>query len=1320
MTRWKPTRAGIFNVWEYDDQVFDFGDGRLVLRGRNGSGKSNALSLLFPFVLDGVMSSTRMDPMGGGRSMKSLLLGRDDNSSGRYRHDSATGYVWMEFERDADEVDEMVDGSGGSAEFVTIGIGARATQQRDANAWFFVTPQRVGHDLELHVADTPKSAKELAASLSEGGEMYTTAEEYRGGVDRALFGLGPTRWRTLLDLLLTLRRPHLAGKLDTDHLSFALSSGLAELDVDLIADVAHSFDDLDAMAHELDGIGGALDAVERFLPIYRQHLLGVARTRAHRLDGLRRERERVIRDGRIATNERDAAATQAAESEEQLHENQLAQSRFETEIETIQVSPAFQNAAALSAVEGAVDNARRTADQAAEHHTAARAREHAAVTAASEAADRAHRAEADAVAALAGWSETSTAAGLTVGALDTLDDFDVERATAAIAARRVEFAEIETLVEDSLAATTEAERAAVAHDSAVERRRAADLADAEATQRLEHEVSVFAADLDAWAQQLDLVALQFGFGAVATAIEGLSMQDEQLERAVDRHMVEIDAGVRARRERVDLAATAASDGVDELLAERQRVADEPNPGPLPDPTRPDAGDPDRGGVPLYVCVDFAPGVADTDRAGLEAALDASGLLDARVMAGADDALDAVIVAAPVDGVTGEPGFGAASLADVLVPVPTADLDASLIHAALRSVPLESGLVRVGRDGSWQLGPLGGRFAKDRAEFIGHEARERRRAARLGELDGQLAEARVVLAGAERHVAELGEVSAALDTLRHDRPSQDAVRGAVDELFRCSTRALDARDQEAAAGAAADTANELADRTSSELHRRATAARLPTDRAGLREFVQLLGDCQRRQGAVVEARRRLEEQREVLAAAAAATTRATEESATAHGRWVDAVDFLSTEQLRFERLRDDVGADAQAAVESLAVAKRGLDGAKHHERSLRQVLGGAQASVAQLDERRRQLDVRAGELADDVDRAQQAMATVCSDEVADVVAIDGVDPSADPAAAARAVLADPTEVADDATNKMEQAHRTILLDGLRAGHDPSMPKLDGFDVIRVGTADGDLPIGSLARRLRDEHARLELLLSDREREIFETHLLARIGDALRELLYQADHFQQTINAEMAKAPTSSGMTVELKWDVDTDDPRLRDAVKTLRFSPDAMGPEQRETLRAFFSEQIAARRAADAGLSFVEVLTSALDYRTWHSFTFFVRSAGGGRQQVTRRYFKDLSGGEAATVLHLPLFASAAAHYSSGAIDGPRIIALDEAFAGIDDDMRGRLMGLLVQLDLDVVLTSHEFWGFYGQVPDLVVYDLNRKPPTPGVFAQRIQWSSAPT
>jgi hypothetical protein len=69
--RWKPTRAGIRNIWEYDDQVFDFADGRLILRGPNGSGKSNALALLFPFGPVHARTPPRPGRQDGGRLLPS-------------------------------------------------------------------------------------------------------------------------------------------------------------------------------------------------------------------------------------------------------------------------------------------------------------------------------------------------------------------------------------------------------------------------------------------------------------------------------------------------------------------------------------------------------------------------------------------------------------------------------------------------------------------------------------------------------------------------------------------------------------------------------------------------------------------------------------------------------------------------------------------------------------------------------------------------------------------------------------------------------------------------------------------------------------------------------------------------------------------------------------------------------------------------------------------------------------------------------------------------------------------------------------------------
>src|SRR5215468_10997430 len=103
--RFAPTRAGIINLWDYRDEEFLFVNGWLVLRGPNGSGKTKALEVLFPFVLDGRIEPRRLNPFASeDRTMKSNRLYRGQ--------EVANAYVWMEFS----------DGDS----YVTIGIGLGA------------------------------------------------------------------------------------------------------------------------------------------------------------------------------------------------------------------------------------------------------------------------------------------------------------------------------------------------------------------------------------------------------------------------------------------------------------------------------------------------------------------------------------------------------------------------------------------------------------------------------------------------------------------------------------------------------------------------------------------------------------------------------------------------------------------------------------------------------------------------------------------------------------------------------------------------------------------------------------------------------------------------------------------------------------------------------------------------------------------------------------------------------------------------------------------------------------------------------------------
>ncbi len=48
-----PRRVGLVNYWYYDEEEFEFANGKLLLRGSNGSGKSVTMQSLIPLLLDG-------------------------------------------------------------------------------------------------------------------------------------------------------------------------------------------------------------------------------------------------------------------------------------------------------------------------------------------------------------------------------------------------------------------------------------------------------------------------------------------------------------------------------------------------------------------------------------------------------------------------------------------------------------------------------------------------------------------------------------------------------------------------------------------------------------------------------------------------------------------------------------------------------------------------------------------------------------------------------------------------------------------------------------------------------------------------------------------------------------------------------------------------------------------------------------------------------------------------------------------------------------------------------------------------------------------
>ena len=320
--------------------------GWLILRGPNGSGKTKALEVLFPFVLDGRIDPKRLNPFAAeDRTMKSNLLFRGG--------ENAVGYVWLELRhRDTGEA-------------VTVGIGLHAQKHRDTPVrWHFVAEGRVGADFSLITGDDrPMTRKQLAEEIGEPS-LHASPTDYRAALDQRLFGLGRERYEQLLTLILTLRRPQLAKNLDPAKLSDTLTDGLRPVDDDLITEAARSFDDMETVATTLEGLTAADEATRTFLASYTTYLRTHARSAA---DALTRRREASAQRRTELSHDITALAgaetgQAQAQARREAAENALAGLR--ARLDQLKSTSAYQAVGQLADLERLVRTNERTAAEA--------------------------------------------------------------------------------------------------------------------------------------------------------------------------------------------------------------------------------------------------------------------------------------------------------------------------------------------------------------------------------------------------------------------------------------------------------------------------------------------------------------------------------------------------------------------------------------------------------------------------------------------------------------------------------------------------------------------------------------------------------------------------------------------------------------------------------------------------------------------------------------------------------------------------------------------------------------------------------------------
>ncbi len=1315
--RWQPLRAGLVNIFLFEDERFPFADGRLLIRGINASGKSRALAFLLPFLLDANLSATRLEPDRDAQRQVpwNLLMGE---------HHDRLGYSWLELGR--------LDPERG-AEYLTLGCGLKAIKDRGiVEHWFFSTPRRIDADLQLVTPHrTALTRRQLSEALDDRGQVFERAQDYRRLVDEKLFGLGE-RYDYLIELLLSLRQPQLAKKLELEQLELALQESLPPLTERLLTTAAEAFRSLDEDRRQLREARHAWERAAAFLEPYRQHVRCGLRRSAEQVLGAQRKFDN---DSRKVRNLEQTVKQLHAQRQEYQSAHERAQQEaadYESQIRVLQESEAARNAQRLTNLRSSVEQAQAALERQENGFAQSEQQTQRFAARLAEAEESFNTRQQTA-------ARQSQAAGkLTVpvplvrlqadrlGPLLSRGDWSTAEADPVFAALQKETQRWNRQAERLSKANEElrklhqhwqAQQTVLAQREAQQQAQAERVtARAAAIVRIRGELwqnigDWLAASGELFAKVNPLAELEPAWLAWAEHTEGRDPLAIAADAAYQQRLGEISArqaGIEQQRALLEQQIQTAERELARLRSGGEIV-------PLPPATREVALREARPGAPFWRLVDFVPAVPAEEHAGWEAALQAAGLLDAWLLPSGqlkNERCEVFLLA------TGEALPWDRQLSRVLrFAGPAGTISEELLNGVLQRIGVgaEAGGVWVDRAGRWQNGPLHGHWEKEDAEFIGTAARERNRQRRRQSLQREIESHQVEqLRWRKVHFA-LRQSILHLDGLRQRYPSDQPLRTALLELASAEGLLAEAETAtQIAAGEEGKTRSAYAERQD-ERNRVA-------QEQGLSEWAERPAELADQLSQYATGLTLLQRDFADAAAAHVAAVRGQADHSAASAKLATARQDLETtkqevrrQQVELETLEATLGAAETEISRQLTEAKARAQAASTEAGKNFKLSAEAAAQIGAKGEQIAELTATLTEQSEARRTASAALQSLASrglfsfvDDLPELP--DGVWSLTQGLELARAIerACDSTDIADEAWNKsqtkLHQAHQ--LLGSDLASHDltPDLEVLaDGLQLVQVAFRGALLRIDQLVVQLRSEADERELVLSEKERKVFEDFMLGEVGAELHQRLAAAVEQIDRMNAEVLRRPMSTGMQMRFRWELAEDaNDELRAAREILARAQATWSADERQLLIAFLQKRIQSERDQDPSAAWQAHLQLALDYRRWHILKILRRANSAQNwSTLTRRTYAALSGGEKAIALTVPQCAAAAAYYASAHPHAPRFILLDEAFAGVSTDNRGSCLEMLVAFDLDVVMTSENERGCYPGVPALAICRLSR-------------------
>ncbi|WP_409342865.1 TIGR02680 family protein [Paenibacillus sp. MBLB4367] len=1329
--RYQPNRLGLFNFWYHTDSVFEFADGKLFVRGANGSGKSVTTTMAVPILLDGDKSPSRLDPFGGkSRLMVDLLLGEKNIS----QKEEATGYLYFEFKK------------GDS--YLTIGIGMNGKRkERSIDYWYFVINdgRRVGHDFFLYSEENvrgeikkfPLTKRQAEEEIGRGGEFTASQARYTEMVNQYLFGFDSVKtFKELIHILIQLRSPKLSRDTKPTDVSNLLSDSLPELADEDLSPMIQTIGTIDAHQEKLKRLEHSLRYLQALQSAYQTY-------NEHRLYEISKENIVVEKQlhRSIQTLENDQKQFEKNEDEHADLLELLA--RLETEKQALDVEEEHlrghkvfglrkQQAQYEEEFEQVEKNIKTLEDQ---YNTKSMKLD----SVIRDQKQNAYEKEktknditeiADELTELAKQTFFS-AHDQFLSHLEKNSDGELvifrRNWEEELQAYQKVLSTIRNLVREVETCRLREKDAEEAVDRAEQQLEAVKQKRMELQKTAEHVRENLGRDLEIWQthaqvfvfeekskQQLIGFFVSFLYEEIEEASREIEFRCSEQKQMLEKPIVQEIEG-----HRFAIKHENSQQAIWRKLIEELQNQPEIEPAYSGDEQSRRNALREKGILfrSFYEAVDFRPEVDEQTRSNIEAAILKSGLLTALLVSEEDE--DRVFEMLPI---VRTQQIKTRNLTQYLVAIPNEALSQSRIESLLQGISISrSDDSFILHTGEFQNGFIHGSAPIQEDRLIGKTAREVIRAKRILSLQAEIQSSQKRVEEAGDRVSFLQNQMRRLNADLLNFPSLEPMKKVEKQRSKLDTEEIMANDQVEQQEANLQSLKKKNLPIINEfLSKSAPYHRIERTSAAYQNALDELSEYSKQLGTFFH----LISHRKILTEKAYDTSNRIydleNELDALQEHKVDAYRDIKTKTAKLDTIlnlistQDDeqnilvrIGEVVLKKKENEAAREKGIQ----RRADLRSAITGL----------KNQIETQ-GSVILELEELKQAWESLFQEEKSfgftdphwmTRVAVHNLElkhkelkGSDVQGALDRAIYDAERELMGQ---DMKQIRHTLKIRSMGKGREwELLQQWTGRQFITFMPSYIEIkPIQLLAelQATRDETA---LAIQEKERELYEKVLIDDIGSTIRGLIEKAKAWEEKANYFLSNIDTTVRM--RLKWkplpakeqgELSTDK-----LVELLSKNTKWLNNHDLERIAEHFKTKVEQARAMakeDTRFSLTVKMKELLDYRKWYRFVLEYKKDGQAEfDEFTIKVFEALSGGEKGICMYSPLFAAAAAKYAHAAPDSPRLFSLDEAFAGIDHENIENIFGLISQFDFDYLMNSQILWGTYETVRELSIVEILRR------------------